>query len=97
MIKKVRKKVPELRFPEFHGDWQTDRIDHFLTRYVKPVDVQLETEYEQIGIRSHGKGIFHKDPVTGEKLGNKRVYWVHPEAFTCQYRFCMGASCRFNK
>jgi len=87
MIKKVRKKVPELRFPEFHGDWQTDRIDHFLTRYVKPVDVQLETEYEQIGIRSHGKGIFHKDPVTGEELGNKRVYWVHPEAFTVNIVF----------
>jgi len=87
MMKKARKKVPELRFPEFNGDWKTDRADYFLVRYVNPVDVQLDTEYEQIGIRSHGKGIFHKDPVTGKELGNKRVYWVHSEAFTVNIVF----------
>ena len=87
MTKKARRKVPELRFPEFHGDWKTDRADHFLVRYVNPVDVQLDTEYEQIGIRSHGKGIFHKEPVTGRELGNKRVYWVHPQAFTVNIVF----------
>jgi len=87
MTKKARRKAPQLRFPEFKGDWKTDRADHFLVRYVNPVDVQLDTEYEQIGIRSHGKGIFHKEPVTGRELGNKRVYWVHPEAFTVNIVF----------
>jgi type I restriction enzyme S subunit len=29
-----------------------------------------------MGIRSHGKGIFHKEPVTGISLGEKRVFWV---------------------
>lgn len=87
MTKKARRKVPELRFPEFNGDWKTDRADHFLVRYVNPVDVQLDTKYRQIGIRSHGKGIFHKEPVTGIELGNKRVYWVHPEAFTVNIVF----------
>ncbi|MEH2409074.1 restriction endonuclease subunit S [Nostoc sp.] len=87
MIKKEKKRVPELRFPEFHEDWVTDRTDHFLVRYVNAVSVQLEKKYKQIGIRSHGKGIFHKDPVTGEALGNKRVYWVHPEVFTVNIVF----------
>lgn len=87
MGKKLKKKVPELRFPEFHGNWITDRIDHFLVRYVNSVDVELDTEYKQIGIRSHGKGIFHKDPVTGKELGNKRVFWVHPDAFTVNIVF----------
>ncbi|MEG4589106.1 restriction endonuclease subunit S [Microcoleus sp. MOSTC5] len=87
MTKKARRKAPQLRFPEFNGDWKTDRSDHFLVRYVNPVDVQLDTEYKQIGIRSHGKGIFHKEPVTGRELGNKRVYWVHPEAFTVNIVF----------
>ena len=87
MGKKLNKRVPKLRFPEFYGDWLTDRIDHFLVRYVNPVDVQLETKYKQIGIRSHGKGIFHKDPVTGKELGNKRVYWVHPQAFVVNIVF----------
>lgn len=87
MSKKAKNKVPELRFPEFHGDWETRRVDHFLVRYVNPVKVEPETIYKEIGIRSHGKGIFHKDPVTGEALGNKRVYWVHSEAFTVNIVF----------
>jgi type I restriction enzyme S subunit len=36
--------------------------------------------YREIGIRSHGKGIFHKEPVTGESLGSKRVFSVVPES-----------------
>ncbi|QLE40437.1 restriction endonuclease subunit S [Nostoc sp. C052] len=87
MTKKTKNKVPELRFPEFHGDWETDRVDHFLVRYVNPVKVEPEIIYKEIGIRSHGKGIFHKDPVTSEALGNKRVFWVHPEAFTVNIVF----------
>ena len=87
MIKKALKKTPEIRFPEFQKDWVTDRIDQFLVRYVNPVDVQLEEKYKQIGIRSHGKGVFHKEPVTGKALGNKRVYWVHPKAFTVNIVF----------
>ncbi|WP_019488072.1 hypothetical protein [Kamptonema formosum] len=43
--------------------------------------------YKQIGIRSHGKGIFHKEAVTGRELGNKRVYWVHPNAFVVNIVF----------
>src|SRR6185295_17588048 len=28
-----------------------------------------------------GKGIFHKNPVTGKERGNKRVFWVEPDLF----------------
>ena len=79
--------MPEFRFPEFDGNWDTDRIDNFLVRHVDPVDVDLKTNYKQIGIRSHGKGIFHKEAVTGRELGNKRVYWVHPNAFVVNIVF----------
>ncbi|MCT7975780.1 restriction endonuclease subunit S [Laspinema olomoucense] len=87
MSKKLKTNVPLLRFPEFQGNWKTARVDHFLVRHVNPVRVEPETIYKQIGIRSHGKGIFYKQPVTGEALGNKRVYWVHPEAFTVNIVF----------
>jgi type I restriction enzyme S subunit len=43
--------------------------------------------YRQIGVRSHGKGIFHKEPVTGKSLGDKRVFWVHPQAFVVNIVF----------
>src|SRR5439155_27101278 len=32
----------------------------------------------EIGIRSFGKGIFHKAPIQGSTLGNKRVLRIEP-------------------
>ena len=47
----------------------------------KPVEVKPNELYTQIGIRSHGKGIFYKEPVTGSALGNKAVFWIEPDCF----------------
>ena len=44
----------------------------------RPVIVELDSEYEEIGVRAFGRGIFHKEPVSGAALGNKRVFWVTP-------------------
>ncbi|MCC7335388.1 MAG: restriction endonuclease subunit S [Pirellulaceae bacterium] len=57
-------------------------LNSVLCGFRDPVDVELATSYMQIGIRSHGKGIFHKEQVTGKSLGSKRVYWVKPGCFT---------------
>src|SRR5205807_2085061 len=35
-------------------------------------------EYREIGIRSFGKGIFHKAPIQGSALGSKRVLRIEP-------------------
>jgi restriction endonuclease S subunit len=43
--------------------------------------------YREIGVRSHGKGIFHKEPVSGDSLGNKRVYRVVPGCLTVNIVF----------
>lgn len=42
------------------------------------VTVEPSEEYREIGIRSFGRGIFHKEPVTGATLGAKRVFEIHP-------------------
>jgi type I restriction enzyme S subunit len=42
------------------------------------VDVHLDRDYTEIGIRSFGKGIFHKAPLSGAALGAKRVFWIEP-------------------
>lgn len=56
--------------------WSHRKLEEVLYRIVDPVEVDPTDIYQEIGIRSHGKGIFHKEPVQGEKLGNKRVFWV---------------------
>jgi len=71
--------VPKLRFKGYSSVWHTKTIEQVLEKVSKPVAVIDDQKYNQIGIRSHGKGIFYKDPVTGESLGNKRVFWIQPE------------------
>ncbi len=42
----------------------------------RPVTVDPAQQYNEIGIRSFGKGTFHKSPVTGAELGAKRIFHV---------------------
>ena len=67
--------------------WKKIKLSDCLTRVERPVEVVLDKHYVQIGIRSHGKGLFHKESVTGEKLGNKAVYWVEPDCFVLNIVF----------
>ena len=71
-----QKRIPQLRFPDFNDEWKQKKFGSVTERISNPVDVEFDTMYQQIGIRSHGKGIFHKEFVDGKTLGNKRVFWV---------------------
>lgn len=71
-------KNPLLRFRDFEDDWTESKVKDVLQRVVLPVSINPGVEYQEIGIRSHGKGIFHKPIVTGESLGEKRIFWVQP-------------------
>ena len=63
------------------NDWQLYRAEKVLKRVRNSVEVIADEEYKQIGIRSHGKGIFYKETVSGEELGNKSVFWIEPDCF----------------
>lgn len=54
------------------------RVGDVLTLQRRVVDVQPDGEYEEIGVRSFGRGIFHKELVSGASLGNKRVFQIEP-------------------
>ena len=63
------------------GDWDVYMLGDCLSRVERPVAVKPNELYTQIGIRSHGKGLFYKEPVTGAALGNKAVFWIEPDCF----------------
>lgn len=91
-IKLIREgKVPEgykkTKFGILPEKWEIVQIKDILIKVDNPVEVKAEDEYTQIGIRSHGKGIFYKEPVTGKELGNKRVFWVEPDCFVVNIVF----------
>lgn len=69
------------------ADWTEYAIGDCLERVERPVKVQADETYTQIGIRSHGKGVFYKEPVSGESLGNKAVFWIEPDCFVLNIVF----------
>jgi type I restriction enzyme, S subunit len=44
-----------------------------------PAEIDDTTEYVQIGIRSFGRGIFHREPCLADDLGKLRYFQVHPD------------------
>mgnify|MGYP000170711676 CR=1 FL=1 len=67
--------------------WDETSVGEALERLSRPVEVESDTKYRQIGIRSHGKGIFDKEAVTGSELGGKRVFWIEPDCFVVNIVF----------
>lgn len=85
-IEQIRRgEVPEGYKKTKHGvlpnEWTVLRVGECLQRVEMPVKIQPNQLYTQIGIRSHGKGLFYKEPVTGAALGNKSVFWIEPNCF----------------
>lgn len=44
----------------------------------RPVFPEADEVYREIGVKSFGRGIFHKDPTTTDELGDKRVFAIRP-------------------
>ncbi len=54
------------------------RVGDLIQLQRRKIDVDPFETYEEIGIRSFGRGIFHKEPVVGAALGSKRMFKVCP-------------------
>lgn len=59
-------------------DWPLVRLGDVLTLQRRWLVPELDRQYAEIGVRSFGRGIFHKAPVMGAELGNKRVLRIEP-------------------
>ena len=85
VIGDVMKNIPEGYKKEKNRiiplDWRFVKIGDILSKVGKRVEVKKDNNYRQIGIRSHGKGLFYKEPVSGEELGNKSVFWIEQDCF----------------
>lgn len=57
---------------------QQVRVGDVLELQRRKVAPSAAEEYVEIGLRSFGKGIFHKPTATGAQLGSKKVYRIEP-------------------
>jgi type I restriction enzyme S subunit len=64
-------------FSPGQSTFQTKVGDH-LTRRQRAVKVEPDSEYVEVGVRSHGRGVFIKDPVEGSVLAKKKVFYLDP-------------------
>lgn len=80
---------PRLRFPEFRNakPWRERTIAEVLKKASIPITVEEKATYTEIGVRSHGKGIFHKAPSSGAAIGAKRVFRVVENALVLNIVF----------
>ena len=67
--------------------WKDIELGDALKRIKRPVELDPSMMYREIGIRSHGKGIFHKEERTGESIGEKSVFWVESDCFVVNIVF----------
>ena len=58
--------------------WPMVSLGEVLQLQRRWVKVDLLGTYEEIGVRCFGNGIFHKAPIDGSTLGNKRVLRIEP-------------------
>ena len=74
-------------FPRIPKNWALEKVGHLVRRVKRPIAVRPDAEYREIGIRSWGKGIFHKNPVQGAVLGEKSVFRIEPDDFVLNVVF----------
>ena len=77
-LRDFARKRKEALFSEFLASGALSRLGDVIEEVKRPIIVESEREYLQIGVRSHGRGIFTKQGVAGSELGSKKVYWIHP-------------------
>jgi restriction endonuclease S subunit len=59
-------------------DCPTRRFGDIAKLVRRRVEMHPDESYHELGIRSFGKGTFHKPALTGRQIGNKRVFLIRP-------------------
>lgn len=67
--------------------WPTVTLGELLRLERRPVKVEPEKLYQEIGIYCFGRGIFHKTPRTGFEVGNKDLFLMKKGDFILQVTF----------
>ena len=56
--------------------WDVVRLGDIAPLIRRPVEVRPDATYPELGLRSYGKGTFHKPALPGADVGNKRLFEI---------------------
>ncbi|MFA8451187.1 MAG: restriction endonuclease subunit S [Bacteroidales bacterium] len=60
---------------KFSGDWNINKLDYFIIAKSRPIP-KPDKPFLALGLRSHGKGIFHKEDFNPESIAMDTLYEV---------------------
>ena len=60
------------------GPWPRVSLGELIRLERRPVKVDSQEYYQEIGIYCFGRGIFHKPPRTGFEVGDKALFGLDP-------------------
>lgn len=63
------------KYPEC---WQVMPFGDIAPIVRRPVNIEEDASYPELGLRSYGKGTFHKPALTGKEVGGKRLFKIEP-------------------
>lgn len=78
--------APQIRFGEYKLPWKKVQLGEVVIPYFDPVETP-HNGYERLGIRSHGKGVFHEYVEAGKELGTAQMYRVESHNFIVNITF----------
>lgn len=67
--------TPKIRFGEYTKPWKKVPLSELVQLYSDPVETP-HGGYDRLGIRSHGKGVFHDHVEVGKELGTAKMHRV---------------------
>lgn len=56
--------------------WCVSRLGQIAPLIRRPVEIVPDATYPELGLRSYGKGTFHKPALLGTEVGNKRLFQI---------------------
>ncbi len=74
----VKDNLAKIGLLGYEGPWKVVALGNLLEMNRESVNVNLKQVYQEIGVRSFGRGVFFKELNTGASLDNKRVFWITP-------------------
>lgn len=86
MFPKNGRRIPEIRFAGFTGDWEQRKLGELIEKYEDPVETPHDG-YERLGIRSHAKGTFHSYVEAGKELEAAKMHRVAADKFIVNITF----------
>jgi type I restriction enzyme S subunit len=74
------------RLPGFSGEWKTNQLDFYMSPISRPIP-KPKSNFLALGLRSHGKGIFHKENFDPDAIMMDTLYKVKEDDLVVNITF----------